>query len=86
MSIRSLRGRKGYHLWNHLSDIVHLFSYLPHLISCSCFSFSHLLHSCLNLCGRFVDLFLLIFYGDLDSGRLSTDLFQKSFCCIKLGI
>jgi hypothetical protein len=43
------------------------------------------LHSCLNIFGGFVDLFLLIFYGNLDRGRLSTDLFQKSFRRVKLG-
>jgi hypothetical protein len=44
-----------------------------------------LFHSRLNICGGFIDLFLLILYRDLDSGRLRTNLFQKSLRRVKLG-
>jgi hypothetical protein len=42
------------------------------------------LHSRLNVCGGFVDLFLLILYGDLDGGRLRPNLLQKCLRCVKL--
>jgi hypothetical protein len=44
-----------------------------------------LLHSSVNICGGFVDLFLLILHGHLYGGRLRTNLLQKSLRRVKLG-
>ena len=82
--MRYTEGR-GHYLWNHFSDVINFFSDFPYLVSCPCLPFSHLFYGSVNICGRFVDLFLLILHGHFYGGRFGTNLLQKSLCRVKLG-